>query len=138
MSPRGCCDVHSGPGSRARQGRSDRGVLPAGDRRRCGGAAFGVAGRSAVINPVTSVAILATLGLVGSALTFGLIRPWGEVFPRWIPLLRGRRVPILLAFVPAVAVAILVTSAGLMMTRILLAHPTAANCGDGSCDALAV
>jgi len=75
----------------------------------------------------TGGAILATLGLVGSALTFGLIRPWGEVFPRWIPLLRGRRVPILLAFVPAVAVAILVTSAGLMMTRILLAHPTAAN-----------
>lgn len=27
-------------------------------------------------------------------LTLGLVRGWGEVFPRWIPLLGGRRVPI--------------------------------------------
>ncbi|MDV9188929.1 hypothetical protein R6L23_12010 [Streptomyces sp. SR27] len=25
-------------------------------------------------------------------LTLGLVRPWGEVFPRWMPLLGGRRV----------------------------------------------
>ncbi|MFD7979056.1 hypothetical protein [Streptomyces sp. NPDC059071] len=25
-------------------------------------------------------------------LTLGLVRPWGEVFPRWLPLLGGRRV----------------------------------------------
>ncbi|MEU8799282.1 hypothetical protein [Spirillospora sp. NPDC048819] len=27
-------------------------------------------------------------------LAFGLVRPWGEVFPRWCPLVGGRRVPI--------------------------------------------
>ena len=33
---------------------------------------------------------------------FGLVRSWGEVFPRWIPVLRGRRVPPLAAVIPAV------------------------------------
>jgi hypothetical protein len=32
---------------------------------------------------------------------FGLVRGWGEVVPRWIPLLGGRRVPPLAAVVPA-------------------------------------
>lgn len=31
----------------------------------------------------------------------GLVSTWGEVFPRWIPVLRGRRVPMLGAVVPA-------------------------------------
>jgi hypothetical protein len=26
-------------------------------------------------------------------LTLGLVRPWGETFPRWLPLVDGRRVP---------------------------------------------
>src|SRR5262249_5160164 len=30
----------------------------------------------------------------------GLVSAWGEVFPRWIPVLRGRRVPALAAVVP--------------------------------------
>jgi hypothetical protein len=33
---------------------------------------------------------------------FGLVRAWGEVVPRWIPLLGGRRVPPLAAVIPAV------------------------------------
>lgn len=36
----------------------------------------------------------------GFALTLGLIRPWGEVFPRWVPGLAGRPVPIAAAAVP--------------------------------------
>ncbi|OLB80597.1 MAG: hypothetical protein AUI14_06175 [Actinobacteria bacterium 13_2_20CM_2_71_6] len=68
-------------------------------------------------------AALGTMALLGSALTFGLVRRWGETFPRWIPVLGGRRVPVPLAVVPATVVAFLVTSAGLMMTRILLRHP---------------
>jgi hypothetical protein len=32
---------------------------------------------------------------------FGLVRAWGEVVPRWIPLVGGRRVPPLAAVVPA-------------------------------------
>ncbi|MDH6112136.1 hypothetical protein P3T36_006837 [Kitasatospora sp. MAP12-15] len=34
-------------------------------------------------------------------LTVGLVSEWGEVVPRWIPGLGGRRVPILAAVVPA-------------------------------------
>jgi hypothetical protein len=34
-------------------------------------------------------------------LAFGLVRPWGEVVPRWIPLLGGRRVRPMAAVVPA-------------------------------------
>lgn len=38
---------------------------------------------------------VAQLGL--ALLTFGLIRPWGEVLPRWAPAVGGRRVPVALA-----------------------------------------
>ncbi|MEU2023085.1 hypothetical protein ABZ565_13075 [Streptomyces sp. NPDC016469] len=34
-------------------------------------------------------------------LTLGLVRPWGEVWPRWIPHLGGRRVPVMAATGPA-------------------------------------
>ncbi|WP_406290448.1 hypothetical protein [Streptomyces sp. NBC_00209] len=34
-------------------------------------------------------------------LTLGLVRAWGEVWPRWIPYLRGHRIPVLAAVVPA-------------------------------------
>ncbi|MFF0628748.1 hypothetical protein [Streptomyces sp. NPDC004296] len=37
----------------------------------------------------------------GLALALGLVKPWGEAFPRWIPLLGGRRVPIKAAVIPA-------------------------------------
>lgn len=46
------------------------------------------------------------LTIVAELLAFtaiGLISTWGEVFPRWIPGLRGRRVPALAAVVPAAA-----------------------------------
>jgi hypothetical protein len=33
-------------------------------------------------------------------LSTGLVSGWGEVFPRWVPLLRGRRVPPLAAVIP--------------------------------------
>lgn len=45
-----------------------------------------------------------TLSLVSEALAFlalGLVCEWGEVWPRWIPGLRGRRVPTLAAAIPA-------------------------------------
>ncbi|MEU3774294.1 hypothetical protein AB0F11_14025 [Streptomyces sp. NPDC032472] len=44
------------------------------------------------------------LSVVSEALAFlavGLVSVWGEVWPRWIPWLRGRRVPILAAVIPA-------------------------------------
>lgn len=65
-------------------------------------------------------AALAAMGLIGALLTFGLIRPWGEAFPRWMPFIGGRRVPVALAVVPAGLVALLVTIAGLMFVRLTL------------------
>jgi hypothetical protein len=43
---------------------------------------------------------------LGFFLTLGLIRPWGEVFPRWMPGLAGRRVPIAAAAVPGGLIAV--------------------------------
>jgi hypothetical protein len=63
---------------------------------------------------------LATVGLVGALLTLGLIARWGEVFPRWLPPLHGKRVPPGLAIVPATVVAVLVAEAGLMYNRLWL------------------
>ncbi|SCF17877.1 hypothetical protein GA0070607_6516 [Micromonospora coriariae] len=45
-----------------------------------------------------------TLSLVSEVLSFlalGLVCEWGEVWPRWIPGLGGRRVPALAAVIPA-------------------------------------
>jgi hypothetical protein len=65
-------------------------------------------------------AMLATMAVGGALLTVGLVRPWGEVYPRWIPFLRGRRVRPRTAIVPASLVAVLVTAAGLMYVRWLV------------------
>ncbi|WP_207400743.1 hypothetical protein [Actinomadura roseirufa] len=34
-------------------------------------------------------------------LGMGLVRPWGEVWPRWVPVLKGRRIRPLAAIIPA-------------------------------------
>ncbi|WP_324607954.1 hypothetical protein [Streptomyces rimosus] len=47
-------------------------------------------------------------------LALGLVRHWGEVFPRWIPLIGGRRVPTAVAVVPAGLGAIVLTAVGVM------------------------
>jgi hypothetical protein len=56
---------------------------------------------------------LATFGLVGAVLTLGLVQRWGEVFPRWMIGLAGRRVPIALAVIPASIVSVLLTVGGI-------------------------
>jgi hypothetical protein len=48
---------------------------------------------------------LSCLGVLSDGLallTFALVRPWGERFPRWAPGVAGRRVPVLLVAAPAV------------------------------------
>lgn len=41
--------------------------------------------------------------------TIGLIARWGEVFPRWVPFLRGRAIPTKAAAVPAAFGALVLT-----------------------------
>jgi len=60
---------------------------------------------------------LSTLGLIGAVLTVGLVRPWGEIWPRWAPFLRGRPIPARLPAYSALAVSLPITSAGLMYVR---------------------
>ncbi|MFF2122773.1 hypothetical protein ACFVXH_36175 [Kitasatospora sp. NPDC058184] len=45
-------------------------------------------------------------------LTLGLVRPWGLVAPRWIPLIGGRRVRPLAAIVPALLGSAVLTYVG--------------------------
>lgn len=63
---------------------------------------------------------LATVGVVGALLTLGLVQGWGDVFPRWMPGLGGKRVPMWLAVIPSVAVSVILTSAGLSFSRTFL------------------
>src|SRR5512142_1490251 len=61
----------------------------------------------------TSGLFLSTFGLVGAVLMLGLVQRWGEVFPRWMIGLAGRRVPIALAVVPASLVSVLLIVGGI-------------------------
>ncbi|GAB3404450.1 hypothetical protein [Flindersiella endophytica] len=58
--------------------------------------------------------VYVTLLSIGSELlaftAYGMIARWGEVWPRWIPLLRGRRVPPLVALVPATLGSLILTT----------------------------
>jgi hypothetical protein len=50
--------------------------------------------------------------LVGAILMLGLVQRWGEVFPRWMIGLAGRRVPIALAVIPASLASVLLIVGG--------------------------
>jgi hypothetical protein len=65
--------------------------------------------------------LLGGAATLGAVLTVGLIRPWGEVFPRWMPGLAGRPVPVRVAAVPGGIVATLVTLAAAPMLVAMLA-----------------
>lgn len=54
--------------------------------------------------------VLCGMALLPAVLSMALIRPWGVVFPRWVPLLAGRRVPRHLLVVPGYGVAALLLS----------------------------
>ncbi len=55
--------------------------------------------------------LLAALGVL---LLWGLVRPWGQVFPRWTLLLHGRRVPRWLPMAPALIGAATLAPYGLL------------------------
>ena len=63
---------------------------------------------------------LGLFGIVGALLTLGLVQRWGEVFWSWLPRIGGRPVPILLAVVPSLFVAMAVVSAGIGFAVLIL------------------
>ncbi len=54
---------------------------------------------------------LGAAALGGAVLTIGLIRPWGEIWPSWVPVVRGRPVPRLLPVVAGGLVAVVLLAA---------------------------
>ncbi|WP_156178038.1 hypothetical protein [Bacillus sp. SA1-12] len=75
------------------------------------------------INPMHQIIewVFGSLCIAGGILTLGLIQKWGERFPLWFPFIGGKRVPVLLAVIPATCVAIAVTSAGFVFTTSFIA-----------------
>ncbi|HEY3506046.1 MAG TPA: hypothetical protein VGN37_25075 [Actinocatenispora sp.] len=57
---------------------------------------------------------------VGALLTVGLVRRWGQVFPRLLPLVGGRRVPRPLAVLPPLLPGLLVLQYGVLTVRCLV------------------
>jgi hypothetical protein len=70
--------------------------------------------------------LLGGSALLGVVLTIGLIRPWGERFPRWMPRLAGRSVPIAAAAVPGGVVATIVSAAAVPMLISMTFAPSGA------------
>ncbi|WP_147915913.1 hypothetical protein [Ruania zhangjianzhongii] len=76
----------------------------------------------ATISEITPIgAGLGTLALIGAVLTLGLVQRWGEVWPRWVPVLRGREIPARGPAWAALAVAVPIAAAGLMYIRKVIA-----------------
>jgi hypothetical protein len=63
---------------------------------------------------------LGCAGICGAVLMVGLVRPWGTVFPRLLPGLAGRRVPVAAAVVPAAVAATVLVIAGRGVFAVLL------------------
>lgn len=61
--------------------------------------------------------LLGLAGLAGAALTVGLLRPWGRVFPSWMPRIGGRPVPLLFPTLTAGVVGAVMAVAGRSMVQ---------------------
>jgi hypothetical protein len=71
--------------------------------------------------------------LVGALLMLGLVQRWGEIFPRWMIGLAGRRVPIALAVIPASLASVLLVVGGIGIWSVMpqmLANLVTAGAGD--------
>jgi hypothetical protein len=76
---------------------------------------------------------LGGMALAGGLLTLGLGQRWGEVFPRWLPMLGGTRVPPALAIIPATLAAVALTVGGFSLYRTwLVTGPPVAGAGWGA------
>jgi hypothetical protein len=59
--------------------------------------------------------LLGLAAVAGAALTLGLVYRWGEVWPDWLPALRGRPVPVLAAVIPAAVVSVALCAAAISL-----------------------
>ncbi|MGV9777898.1 hypothetical protein [Streptosporangium sp. NPDC003464] len=71
--------------------------------------------------------LLAFAALTGAVLTLGLMSGWGEVFPRWVPIVHGRPVPVRLPVIAGGTVAGIccLASPGLVIDSVLRGQPGA-------------
>ncbi|MEO3888726.1 hypothetical protein [Nonomuraea sp. B5E05] len=88
------------------------------------GVPFGVAAQAgtelAALGDSAVFWVMLVIGpLAGALLTLGLVSRWGRTVPGWVPLSGRRRVPRVLAVVPATLVGLLVGQYGAMMTTCL-------------------
>ncbi|PSK66387.1 hypothetical protein B0E53_01636 [Micromonospora sp. MH33] len=106
------------------------------------GVPFGITGSKAKAIDAASSASVVFWGLLvagpmaGGLLTLGLIRPWGQVVPSWVPRAAGRRVPRWLPVVPPAVVGMLVGQYGAMMSGCLALGFTRRCAPDGGTEAL--
>jgi hypothetical protein len=68
--------------------------------------------------------LLGLAALAGAVLTTGLVAGWGEVWPRWLPVLRGRPVPVAAAVVPGTLVATLFTVSAVPFSTMAVTNGT--------------
>ncbi|MEV7911736.1 hypothetical protein [Streptomyces griseus] len=90
------------------------------------GMALGLLEGGTSIAEETYMLALTVVSELLALLTLGLVRPWGEILPRRIPLVGGRRVPVAAAVVPAALGAFAVTAACvyfLLNTFVFHFHP---------------
>jgi len=57
--------------------------------------------------------LLSAVSMAAALLTPGLVHRWGEAVPRWVPVMRGRSIPVRAAVIPAAVGAALVTGISL-------------------------
>jgi len=65
--------------------------------------------------------LLGAAAVAGAVLTAGLVARWGEVWPRWMPVLHGRPVPVAAAVVPGTVIALAICSAAVPMASMAVA-----------------
>ncbi|WP_086820829.1 hypothetical protein [Allokutzneria sp. NRRL B-24872] len=67
--------------------------------------------------------LLGFAALGGSVLTLGLIQRWGEIWPRWVPVLRGRPVPLAFPVTFGALIAAVMAFAGVSFGIMALSGP---------------
>lgn len=67
--------------------------------------------------------LLSTGAWLGFFLTLGLVQRWGEIFPRWMPFVSGRPVPVAAAAVPGGLVATVVTASAVPFLMLSASRP---------------